>query len=66
MVRMMFGPDNKIAIPVNFLFGGTFLLSIDNFSRTIASFEIPIGIFTMLLGAPFFLYLMKKSKIGWE
>ncbi len=65
MVRMMIGPDNKVAIPVNFLFGGMFLLVIDNFSRTVASFEIPIGIFTMLLGAPFFLYLMKKSKIGW-
>jgi len=65
MVRMMVGPDNNTAIPANIVFGGTFLLIIDNFSRTIAAFEIPIGIFTMLLGAPFFLYLMKKSKIGW-
>ncbi len=66
MVRMMVGPDNKTAIPANILFGGTFLLIIDNFSRTLAAFEIPIGIFTILLGAPFFLYLMKKTKIGWE
>ncbi len=65
MVRMFLGPDNKQAIPVNFLFGGMFLLLIDNFSRTFASVEIPIGVFTMLLGAPFFIYLMKKTNIGW-
>jgi len=65
MVRMMIGPDNRQSIPLNFLFGGTFLLIIDNFSRTISGFEIPIGVFTMLLGAPFFIYLMKKTNIGW-
>jgi iron complex transport system permease protein len=66
MVRMMTGPDNKQAIPLNFLFGGTFLLIIDDFSRTISDFEIPIGVFTILLGAPFFIYLMKKTNIGWD
>lgn len=66
LVRMMVGPDNKQAIPLNFLFGGTFLLIIDDFSRTIASFEIPIGVITMLIGAPLFLYLIKKTNIGWE
>ncbi len=64
MVRMMIGPDNRQSIPLNFLFGGTFLLVIDDFSRTISGFEIPIGVFTMLLGAPFFIYLMKKTNIG--
>jgi iron complex transport system permease protein len=66
MTRMICGADNRVLIPVNFLFGGIFLLVIDNFSRTLTSFEIPIGIFTMLLGAPFFVYLMKKTSIGWE
>ena len=66
MVRMMVGPDNRHSTLLNFVFGGTFLLIIDNFSRTIAAFEIPIGVITMLLGAPFFFYLMKKNKIGWE
>ncbi len=66
MVRMMIGPDNRQGTVINFLFGGTFLLIIDDFSRTIAGFEIPIGVITMLIGAPFFLYLMKKSNIGWE
>jgi len=66
MVRMMAGPDNRQSILLNFFFGGTFLLIIDDFSRTIAGFEIPIGVITMLIGAPFFLYLMKKTNIGWE
>jgi iron complex transport system permease protein len=66
MVRMMIGPDNRQSIPLNFLFGGMFLLIIDDFSRTISGFEIPIGVFTMLLGAPFFIFLMKKTNIGWD
>lgn len=65
LTRMMVGPDNRKAMPANIFFGGSFLLIIDNFSRSIMEFEIPIGIFTMLLGAPFFLFLMKKNKINW-
>lgn len=66
MVRMMIGPDNTDSMPVCFLFGGSFLLLVDNFSRTITAFEIPIGIFTTLVGGPFFIYLLRKAKIGWE
>jgi iron complex transport system permease protein len=66
MVRMITGPDNRQLIPFNFLFGGTFLLIIDDFSRTFSGFEIPIGVFTMLIGAPVFIYLMKKTNIGWN
>jgi iron complex transport system permease protein len=65
MIRMMSGPDNMKTVPLNFLFGGSFLLVIDDFSRTLSGYEIPIGVFTMLLGAPFFIYLMKKTDIGW-
>jgi iron complex transport system permease protein len=66
MVRMVTGPDNRQLVPSNFLFGGTFLLIIDDFSRTFSGFEIPIGVFTMLLGAPVFIFLMKKTNIGWN
>jgi iron complex transport system permease protein len=66
MVRMMIGADNKIAVPVCFTFGGSFLLLVDNISRTAAAFEIPIGIFTTLIGGPFFIFLLKKARIGWE
>jgi len=65
LTRMMVGPNNIKSMPANIFFGGSFMVIIDNFSRSIMEFEIPIGIFTMLLGAPFFLFLMKKNKINW-
>jgi len=65
-VRMIAGVDNRRTIPINLVVGGSFLVLIDDLSRTIMSFEIPIGVFTMLIGAPFFIYLMKKTGVGWE
>lgn len=65
IVRMLVGPDHRYSIPANMILGGSFLLMIDNFSRVLLSFEIPIGIFTMLLGAPFFLLLMKTQRTQW-
>lgn len=66
IVRMLTGADNRIAVPASFIIGGCFLLIVDNFSRSITSFEIPIGIFTTLLGGPFFIFLLKRSKLGWN
>lgn len=66
MIRMMLGPDNRHALPASFTFGGAFLLLVDSCSRTVASFEIPVGVFTTLLGGPFFIFLLKKAKVGWE
>ncbi len=66
MVRMMIGPDNTRTMPACFAFGGCFLLLVDNLSRTIASFELPVGVFTTLAGGPFFLFLLKRARIGWE
>ncbi len=66
MVRMLIGADNQAAMPVCFTFGGSFLLLVDDISRSAAAFEIPIGIFTTLVGGPFFIYLLKRSRVGWE
>ena len=66
VVRMLFGVDNRQTLMLNLLLGGSFLTLIDDISRSTAGFEIPIGVFTMLLGAPFFIWLLKKSNIGWE
>jgi iron complex transport system permease protein len=63
MVRLMTGPDNRKTQPLSIAFGGSFLLLVDDLSRTITSFEIPIGIFTTLIGGPFFIYLLKKSRM---
>lgn len=66
IVRMLLGADNRKAIPASIFLGGSFLLVIDNFSRALFTFEIPVGIFTMLLGGPFFIYLMRKNKLNWH
>jgi iron complex transport system permease protein len=66
MVRMMIGPDNTRTVPACFTFGGSFLLLVDDLSRTMASFELPVGVFTTLAGGPFFIFLLKRAKIGWD
>lgn len=62
--RMIVGNDNKILIPISCALGASFLIIIDNISRTISSGEIPIGILTSLIGGPFFIYLLKRTKGG--
>ncbi len=66
IVRMIVGVDNRKLIPLCIALGGSFLVVIDDISRSLMSFELPIGIFTMIIGAPVFLFLMKKNHIGWD
>ena len=62
--RMIVGNDNKILIPVSFSLGAAFLVIVDDFSRILTGAEIPLGILTALIGAPFFVYLLNKTKGG--
>lgn len=64
--RMIFGPNNTVTVWANISIGGAFLLLIDDFSRTVMPFEIPIGVFTMIIGAPVFIYLMRRNAINWN
>lgn len=64
MARMLVGPDNTRTVPVSLAFGGVFLVLVDDVSRALTSFEIPIGIFTTLIGGPFFIYLLKRARLG--
>ena len=65
IIRILFGSDHKILFPLSVLFGGVFLLWTDTLARTmIPSREIPIGVLTAFLGAPFFAYLFYKSRNG--
>src|SRR5690606_41550504 len=60
-VRLVIGSDHKGLIPAAALAGGAFLVACDTAGRTlIAPAEIPVGIFTALAGAPFFLYLLRR------
>lgn len=62
LVRMMFGADNRFVLPISYLLGGILLIVSDSFSRTIAApSEVPIGILTAFLGAPFLAYLVYKQ-----
>jgi iron complex transport system permease protein len=66
LVRMLIGPDHKTLVPLSFAGGASFMIAADTISRTITSFDIPVGIITALTGAPFFIYLMKRGgKEAW-
>jgi len=62
--RMLVGNDNRILIPVSLSLGACFLVVVDNLGRLITGSEIPLGILTALVGGPFFVYLLKKTKAG--
>lgn len=66
MTRIIVGPNHKILLPASLSVGASFLLLIDNISRTFISVEIPIGILTALIGVPLFLYLLKKGYSEWN
>ncbi|MEG0005828.1 MAG: iron ABC transporter permease [Clostridium sp.] len=61
IARMIVGQDYRYMIPASILLGGGFLLIVDNFARTISTAEVPIGILTAFIGAPFFLYLIIRE-----
>lgn len=67
LVRMMVGPDNRRVVPLSAALGAAFLMLADVLARTLAaSFEIPVGIFTSLIGIPFFIFLLRRSKRVWS
>lgn len=62
-VRIIFGPDYRLLLPMSLLAGAGFLILADTASRVLlAPTEIPVGVITALIGAPFFLYILKTRK----
>ena len=61
LARRMVGNNYRHLMPVSMLLGALFLLLVDNVSRSLFATEIPIGILTAYIGAPFFLYLITKG-----
>jgi iron complex transport system permease protein len=59
--RILVGPDHKVLLPASIALGGTYLLLMDDLARTMSSAEIPLGILTAMVGAPFFAYLLRKG-----
>ncbi len=61
--RLLIGGDHRWLTPATLLFGGSFLILCDTIARLIiAPAEIPVGVITTLLGGPFFLWLLIKSR----
>ena len=61
LCRKLVGDKFTTLFPASVLLGGSFLLLVDDISRNLLAMEIPIGILTGFLGAPFFLYLITKD-----
>ncbi len=62
-VRLTLGPDHRLLLPASALAGAAFVVIADLLARTLlAPVEIPVGVITALIGAPFFLYLLRRSR----
>lgn len=65
MCRMKFGSNHLSLLPASVSFGAVFLVIVDTVARTLTASEIPVSILTAIIGAPFFIILMRKSG-GWQ
>ena len=62
-MRLILGPEHRLLIPASALAGAAFLVVADLLARTLTSSgEIPVGIITALVGAPFFIYLLRRTR----
>jgi iron complex transport system permease protein len=67
LARMAFGSDHRLLIPVASLGGATFLIAADTLARVLISpSELPVGVITAFLGAPFFIYLLRARGSQWS
>ena len=63
VVRVLIGVSYRLLIPLSILFGGAFMVLADLVARTVAEpAELPIGVVTAFLGAPFFVFVLRSSR----
>lgn len=63
MVRIIWGPDHRFLLPMSGIIGAISLVLVDGIARTLfAPQELPLGVVTAMLGAPFFIYLLRRQK----
>ena len=65
VARLLVGPDFRRLLPMALVLGGGFLVAADTVARTAAPIEIPLGVLTAVIGAPFFLWLLARSRRTW-
>lgn len=67
IVRLLIGSDNRRVLPASAAFGAALMLMADDAVRMAKGVELPVGVLTTIIGAPFFAYLIRKSRGGvWE
>ncbi len=66
IARMIVGPSFDRLLPTAMLLGASYLLVVDTLARPMARMEVPIGILTAIIGAPFFLWLLARGREGWS
>ena len=64
MCRMKFGNNHMALIPASVSLGAVFMIAVDTVARSVSAAEIPVSILTAIVGAPFFIVLMRRSR-GW-
>ena len=63
VMRLIVGADHRVLLPLSAMGGGLFLLVADTAARIVLSpAEMRVGVLTAMIGAPFFIYLLVKSK----
>ncbi len=65
MCRMKFGNNHMTLLPTSVFLGAAFLVVVDTLARSVTATEIPISILTAIIGAPFFIVLMRRTQ-GWQ
>jgi iron complex transport system permease protein len=65
IARMLVGPALPRLLPASAVLGAAYLLLVDTMARILSSHEIPLGILTAVVGAPFFLWLLARGRRGW-
>lgn len=66
VARMLVGPEFSRLLPASLILGGGYLVGVDALARSVAETEMPLGILTAAIGAPFFLYLLMSARRGWQ
>lgn len=66
IARMLVGPGFGRLLPTSVLIGAAYLLIVDTAARLMAQTEVPLGILTAVIGAPFFVWLLARGRRGWS